>query len=186
MTNTYVAFTKFLVARPNRERGGYDLCDPDTGVIAAWIVEYPSHWTIGHMLRFHVGLVRRSDEDNKPASAPEPPSAPAEPHPVDRSQQVLTDGSPVTPDHREIDPATGQQKGYIVLTAAERAKGVVRPVRRSYRHKTCGTVTTMGQALAETFARDPGFYSGTMCCQCRTHFPLEEFVWDGTNEIVGS
>lgn len=23
----------------------------------------------------------------------------------------LTDGSPVTPDHREIDPASGQQKG---------------------------------------------------------------------------
>ena len=35
---------------------------------------------------------------------------------------VLTDGSPVTPDHAEINPATGQQKGYVVLTAAERAK----------------------------------------------------------------
>ena len=27
------------------------------------------------------------------------------------SKTTLTDGSPVTPDHREIDPATGQQKG---------------------------------------------------------------------------
>lgn len=99
---------------------------------------------------------------------------------------TLTDGSPVTPDHREIDPATGQQKGYVVLSAEERAKGFVRPVRRSYVHSNCGGVTTMGQALAETYARDPAFYSGTFCAVCRTHFPLSEFHWDGTDEVVGS
>ena len=76
---------------------------------------------------------------------------------------TLTDGSPVTPDHREIDPKTGMQKGYVVLSAEERAKGFVRPVRRSYVHVGCGTVTTMGRALAETYARDlrdvaPGGY----------------------------
>jgi hypothetical protein len=53
---------------------------------------------------------------------------------VDRSARVLTDGSPVTEDHREINPATGQQKGYVVLTAEERAKGFVRPVRMAYIH----------------------------------------------------
>lgn len=106
--------------------------------------------------------------------------------PVDRLARTLTDGSPVTPDHREIDPASGMQKGYIVLSDAERAKGFVRPVRRSYRHLKCGTVTTMGVALAETYARDPGFYSGTFCCGCRNHFPVGEdgeFNWieqDGT------
>lgn len=36
------------------------------------------------------------------------------------SETTLTDGSPVTPDHREIDPSTGMQKGYVVLTAEER------------------------------------------------------------------
>ena len=46
----------------------------------------------------------------------------------------LTDGSPVTPEHLEIDPRTGMQKGYVVLSDAERAKGFVRPVRRSYIH----------------------------------------------------
>ena len=107
--------------------------------------------------------------------------------PVDRSKQTLTDGSPVTPDHREINPATGQQKGYVVLSEDERAKGFVRPVRRSYLHKTCGSVTTMGRALAETYARDPRFYSGTFCATCRAHFPLDQFVWDdGSNERVGS
>lgn len=105
------------------------------------------------------------------------------------SETTLTDGSPVTPDHREIDPATGMQKGYVVLSAEERAKGFVRPVRRSYVHEKCGAVTTMGLALAETYARQPSFYSGTFCAHCRQHFPVGddgEFVWDGTNEKVGT
>lgn len=99
---------------------------------------------------------------------------------------TLTDGSPVTPDHRDIDPATGQQKGYVVLSDDERAKGFVRPLRHSYVHEKCGAVTRMGQAIAETYARDPKFYSGTFCVGCRSHFPLNEFKWDGTNEVVGS
>jgi hypothetical protein len=98
----------------------------------------------------------------------------------------LTDGSEITPDHREIDPATGQQKGYVALCPEERAKGFVRPVRQSYVHLKCGVVTKMGLALAETYARDPKFYSGTFCVECRKHFPLNEFVWDGTEERVGS
>ncbi len=102
---------------------------------------------------------------------------------------TLTDGSPVTPDHRDIDPATGMQKAYVVLSEEERAKGFVRPVRRTYTHTKCGSDTTMGQALAETYARDPAFYSGTYCAFCRTHFPVGpdgEFVWRGTVEKVGT
>lgn len=102
------------------------------------------------------------------------------------SKTTLTDGSPVTPDHRDINPATGQQKGYVVLSAEERAKGFVRPVRRTYIHMKCGVMTTMAQSIAETYARDPSFYGGTFCAGCRTHFPLSEFRWDGTDEVVGS
>lgn len=105
---------------------------------------------------------------------------------VDRSQRVLTTGEPVSADHRDINPDTGQQKGYVVLTPEERAKGFVRPVRLTYVHLPCGTVTTMAQSIAETYARDPGFYSGTFCIGCREHFPLDQFVWDGTSEQVGS
>lgn len=92
----------------------------------------------------------------------------------------ITDGSPVPPDrsHTEIDPKTGMQKGYIVLSAEERAKGFVKPVRRSYVHKVCGGLTTMGRSLAETYARDPHFYSGTFCCNCSAHFGLEQFDWE--------
>ena len=68
----------------------------------------------------------------------------------------------------------------MVLSEAERAKGFVRPVRTQYVHLTCGKVTTMGLALAETYARDPGFYSGTYCATCRDHFPVGkegQFAW---------
>ena len=108
--------------------------------------------------------------------------------PVDRSAQSLADGSPVTADHRELK-ANGQQKDYVVLTAAERAKGFVRPVRRTYTHETCGTDTMMSEPIAETYARDPYFYSGTFCVSCRTHRPVGadgEFVWKGTTEKVGT
>ena len=44
----------------------------------------------------------------------------------------------------------------------------------------------MGVALAETYARDPEFYSGTLCVACNTHFPLDEFVWAGTDEQLGT
>lgn len=104
----------------------------------------------------------------------------------DEPKTCLTDGSEIPSDHRDINPATGMQKGYIVLCPEERDKGYVRPVRRSYRHTKCGTVTTMGLALAETYARDPKFYGGTFCCGCRAHFPVAEFTWDPDGSVVGS
>lgn len=111
----------------------------------------------------------------------------AEAIPVDRAACTLLDGSPVTEDHREIQPS-GMQKDYVVLSAEERAKGFVRPVRRSYKHLTCGAVTMMGPALAETYARDPKFYGGTFCATCRAHFPVGEhgeFVWVDDGKKVG-
>lgn len=160
--------------------------------------------------------------------------------PVDDAKRTLTDGSPVTEDHRNLQ-SNGQQKGYVVLSEDERQRGFVRPVRLSYRHvgkpppanlrdltaaehaqydqygylkyeeygkerspvlgcfwtrqmldrlgKGCGTVTTMAQSLAETYARKPDFYGGTFCAGCSTHFPVGaagEFVWEGTSERVGT
>lgn len=51
-------------------------------------------------------------------------------------ETTLTDGSPVPEDrsHTEIDPISGMQKGYVVLSEKERAKGYVRPLRDSYVH----------------------------------------------------
>jgi hypothetical protein len=53
----------------------------------------------------------------------------------------------------------------------------------------CGTVTTMARPLAETYARDPSFYGATFCAYCGAHFPVGaagEFVWEGTDERVGT
>ena len=50
----------------------------------------------------------------------------------------------------------------------------------------CGSVTTMGRKLSETYCRDPKFYGATFCATCCVHYPVEEFVWEGTNERVGS
>lgn len=77
-------------------------------------------------------------------------------------------------------PYRDQAEVYLVLSEDERAKGFVRPVRRSYWHETCGTVTTMGQALAETYARNPTFYGATYCTGCGQHRPVGaagEFHW---------
>lgn len=108
---------------------------------------------------------------------------------ADRSKITLVDGSPVTADHRELKP-NGQQQGYVVLNAEERARGFVRPVRRSYVHLKCGAETTMSLPIAETYARDPYFYSGTFCIACRSHFPVGEegeFVWaDDETSRVGT
>lgn len=52
--------------------------------------------------------------------------------------------------------------------------------------KGCGTVTTMGLAIAETYARDPKFYGSTYCVHCQMHRALNEFLWEGTTEVVGS
>lgn len=110
----------------------------------------------------------------------------------DEPRTTLSDGTQVYPEHRSIikeGERAGQQEGYVVLAEEERGKGFVRPVRRSYKHLKCGGVTTMGQTLAETYARDPKFYSGTFCCHCGTHFPVGadgEFNWAGTDEKVGT
>lgn len=83
--------------------------------------------------------------------------------------------------HGEDTEPVGQQEVYLVLTPEERAKGFVRPYRPSYRHQTCGQVTSMSRPIAETFARDPAFYGGTYCATCAMHRPLSEFVWlDGS------
>jgi len=103
-----------------------------------------------------------------------------------RQKSDTTDGQPPRPGYEHagapapVDPRTGQHEAYWVLSSEERAKGFVRPVRRSYRHLVCGVVTTMGLALAETYARDPTFYGSTFCVACRGHFPVGEhgeFVW---------
>jgi hypothetical protein len=106
--------------------------------------------------------------------------------PVNREALCTTNGKPVADVRTSQTNETGQHDGYIVLCPDERAKGFVRPYRDSYRHTTCGTVTTMGRALSETYARDPSFYGATFCVHCNQHLPVAEFVWTADGQQVGS
>jgi hypothetical protein len=100
---------------------------------------------------------------------------------------------PTDPDLRK-HRADGQQEVYLVLSEEERAKGFIRPVRYAYKHLACGGITTMEQALCETYARDPKFYGGTFCCNCGKHFRLQDsnivgewaFEWRPEGDPVGS
>jgi len=50
----------------------------------------------------------------------------------------------------------------------------------------CGSVTTMPQAIAETYARQPSFYGSTFCVRCRDYFPVGErgeFAWDDGSRV---
>lgn len=93
----------------------------------------------------------------------------------DPSDPRLTHGS----DGEPVD----QAPVYLVLSDEERAKGFVRPLRKTYVHLTCGRETTMAQEIAETYARDPSFYGGTYCTTCRMHRPLDEFVWRDGGQV---
>ena len=113
------------------------------------------------------------------ATEPSPP-------PHDGRKIEASGGGDLPPDYKNIDPKTGGQKAYAVLTPEERAKGFVRPYRDTYTHLRCGTSTSMSKDIAETFAADPKFYNAAYCVHCRGLYPLKEFVWAGTNEMVGS
>ncbi len=89
------------------------------------------------------------------------------------------------PDLNTDEPGK-QNKAYLVLSDEEISRGFIRPLRDSYVHKTCGVLTRMNGKIAETYARDPKFYSATWCMGCSRHLPVSEFIWDGTNETVGS
>lgn len=80
---------------------------------------------------------------------------------------------------------TAQHPVYLIMSDEEKAKGYVRPVRRTYVHTKCGVATTMAQEFAETYARDPKFYGSTYCCGCSRHLRVEEFTWED-GSIVGS
>lgn len=156
----------------------------------------------------------------------------------DGKKVPLKGGEPVTPQGSVPNPAKladGQHVDYWVLSAEERAKGFVRPVRLSYKHagmrpkypvrelteeekrgnarfgyvsyeaypeseapvtgrmwtkaqleSGCGTVTSMPQAIAETWARDLKFYGGTFCAGCGKHLPVEEFAWLDDGSKLGT
>lgn len=104
-------------------------------------------------------------------------------NPLDATGPHLTE-DPTHPKlrHGVDETPVPQAEVYLITNNGE----FVRPVRRSYVHSHCGGVTTMGEKLAETYARNPKFYGSTYCAICHMHRPVKEFRWKGTDELVGS
>ncbi len=99
-----------------------------------------------------------------------------------RDPELSKDSSAPAP----INSETGQYKDHWVLPESERLKGFVRPVRRTYTHIKCGVATSMGQPIAETYARDPKYYGSTFCIECRKYLPVGaegDFVWEDGSKV---
>lgn len=77
----------------------------------------------------------------------------------------------------------GMQECYLVLPEEERTAGHIRPLRLTYRHVVCGHTTSMGLAIAETYAKNPKFYGGTYCYFCGTHFDLKKWITSETEPM---
>jgi hypothetical protein len=93
---------------------------------------------------------------------------------------ITTDPNDPRLTHGPDQEPCGQAETYLVLSDEERAKGFVRPLRLSYWHVTCGRITTMATAIAETYSRSPSFYGATYCAHCHMHRPVGadgEFHW---------
>ena len=100
--------------------------------------------------------------------------------------ELTTDPNDPRLGHGVDSKPVPQQEVYLILSEDERKKGFIRPYRNKYIHKACGTETIMGQALSETYARNPKFYGATYCVHCQMHKPVSEFTWSDDGEVVGS
>ena len=99
---------------------------------------------------------------------------------------LTTDPTDPRLGHGSDDKPGPQNPVYLVLPETERHDGFIRPIRNSYRHTVCGTVTRMANEIAETYAKKPYYYGFTYCSNCMKHLPVDEFVWTDDDTVVGS
>jgi hypothetical protein len=86
-------------------------------------------------------------------------------------------------EHEQYD-----QFGYVLFepSTGSEGSGLGRYWTKDRLESGCGAETTMPQAIAETYARDPTYYGGTFCCNCGKHFPVGvdgEFVWEDGSRV---
>lgn len=70
-------------------------------------------------------------------------------------------------------------------TQEQRRKGFIRPPRRSYLHRDCGTVSTLDIPTSELMAINPSSLPKLMCDHCKDAFYADQFTWMD-DETVGS
>ena len=91
---------------------------------------------------------------------------------------------------RELTPEEAARYGkvYDLFEECPAREGMLpgRFWQKAQLKRGCGGVTTMGAAIAETYARDPKFYGATYCCTCHMHLPVAEFIWEPDGSVLGS
>lgn len=103
--------------------------------------------------------------------------------PAETLAKITTDPSASGLNAGKIGEVGPQNAVYLVLSEEERAKGFVRPLHHSYTHTKCGSVTYMAQAVCETYANHPKFYTATFCATCSAHLPVDQFIWPDGSQV---
>jgi hypothetical protein len=100
---------------------------------------------------------------------------------------ATTSETPKAPEAPKLPEAPKASRS--TPTAAEAAKGYVRPHRDAVVHVIAGKrcpVTILPADHADFHARQPGVIDKVRCSACRRDFPASEFVWHGTDERIGT
>ena len=97
----------------------------------------------------------------------------------------------LTPHEREVyDPEYAKYEEYPPLVQAEGKLGRFwTQAQLDAIGQGCGRTTLMPRAIAETYAVNPGYYGSTFCSGCQKYLAVGErgeFVWEGTQERVGT
>ncbi len=108
---------------------------------------------------------------------------------IHRGIKITGEVKPLSPE--KIKEFEGEFVGYVACEMKEDkikrylTQKQVDSISKGYMGG-CGHATTMAQGIAETYAKNPQFYGSTFCIFCCKHLKVEEFVWEGSDEVVGS
>ncbi len=100
----------------------------------------------------------------------------------DKPDKVAVKASRAVKD-ASIDPLSATVDEQLALTKTETDSQYVRPFRLSYKHLSCGTVTTLiTDEAAENWSIFPGFWKQVLPCKFHNAwFPVGdkvgEFIW---------
>lgn len=172
---------------PWQDGGSHAVHDPSSGSSSPRAGNPPdvaSQQVVG-LLPKRGTLLRRDPDLPLPPGGPRPSGMV-----VGDDGRCLLDGSPVHPSNAHVRKLKdGQQTSYVRMSDARIAgTPAIRPYRRMIRHLTCMTVTEMHEKMAQTIAREPGFYKALFCAKCGKHFKIGadgEFIWKDSDARVG-
>jgi hypothetical protein len=115
-----------------------------------------------------------------PKSPPSPPQPPQD-APPPAPGPATSKPAPKAPDASQAAPDPWGR------TPDDLAKGYQRPYRDAVLHARCGTLVVLRQDVAREFARSPGVLWTVQCPHCKTgRYPVGEFKWQGTDDVVGT